>query len=195
MLLWDFGDTLVDERWMHRAPHGCPDWPNAWARVMADHADVWNVGIESECDIFAVLSEQTGLRVDDVERHADECCRTITFHPVAWRIASERHRPQALVTVNPDLFVDRVVGAHDLDRVFDTIVVSASEGLDDKTRLCEIALRRLGYTGPRRQALLIDNRPDLTESWERNGGSAYWYRGDPAFEADLARGVPFAPNG
>ena len=24
VLLWDFGDTLVDERWMLRAPATCP---------------------------------------------------------------------------------------------------------------------------------------------------------------------------
>jgi hypothetical protein len=29
VLLWDFGDTLVDERWMVRAPATCPTWPAA----------------------------------------------------------------------------------------------------------------------------------------------------------------------
>ena len=31
-LLWDFGDTLVDQRWMWPNPEGVPGWP-AWAAV------------------------------------------------------------------------------------------------------------------------------------------------------------------
>ena len=44
VLLWDFGDTLVDERWMRRAPAGVPAWEAAWTSVMDDLADDWNVG-------------------------------------------------------------------------------------------------------------------------------------------------------
>jgi len=33
VLLWDFGDTLVDERWMLRAPASCPGWPSARTEV------------------------------------------------------------------------------------------------------------------------------------------------------------------
>jgi hypothetical protein len=36
VLLWDFGDTLVDERWMRRAPAEFPDWPNAWNKVIGN---------------------------------------------------------------------------------------------------------------------------------------------------------------
>ncbi len=39
MLLWDFGQTLVDERWMRRSPIGCATWESSWADVMADLAD------------------------------------------------------------------------------------------------------------------------------------------------------------
>ena len=121
----------------------------------------------------------------EVERHADDCCRTLVYHPVAWRVATEQRLPQALVTVNPDLFVSRVVPAHGLDEIFDHIVVSCTEGTADKVQLCDTALDRLGYDGDRRDALLIDNREDLVDAWRSSGGSAYWYHDDAALEGDL----------
>jgi len=185
VLLWDFGDTLVDERWMLRAPAEYRGWPSAWRAVMATHADDWNVGRVSERDVFRALHARTGLGVDAIEQHAAECCRSIRFHPFAWQVATERRLPQALVTVNPDLFVSRVAATYDLGQYFDAVVVSCVEGTDDKTALCEIALDRLGFTGPRSAALLIDNRQDLTDGWRQSGGAAYWYRDDAALAADL----------
>ena len=185
MLLWDFGDTLVDERWMQQSPADCREWPEAWADVMGLHAPDWNTGRATERVIFDALSARTGLTVEAVERHAVECCRSIRFHPFTWRVATERRVPQALVTVNPDLFVERVAKPYHLAQHFGTIVVSCMEGTEDKTRLCEIALDRLRFDGARADVLLIDNRRDLTDAWQRSGGSAYWYQGDEAFEADL----------
>jgi phosphoglycolate phosphatase-like HAD superfamily hydrolase len=149
------------------------------------HADDWNVGRLHERDVFAALAERTDMRVDEVERHADDCCRSIVYNRAAWRVATEQRRPQALVTVNPDLFVSRVVPAHGLAEVFEVIVVSCVEGTADKVRLCEEALDRLGFDGDRRDALLIDNRADLVDAWRSSGGSAYCYRDDAGFDAVL----------
>jgi len=102
-----------------------------------------------------------------------------------WRVATERRLPQALVTVNPDLFADFVVPAHGLEDVFDVIVVSFEELTDHKPALCDIALDRLGFTGPRSDALLVDNRRDLVEAWRNVGGAGYWFQDDQKLEADL----------
>jgi FMN phosphatase YigB (HAD superfamily) len=185
VLLWDFGDTLVDERWMRQAPPEFPDWPDAWNTVMETCANDWNVGRATERDVFVEMSTQTGLTVDFVERHAEWCCRAVRFHPFTWRVVAERRRPQALVTVNPDLFVERVARQCGLADHFDTVVVSCLEGTDDKAALCETALDRLDFSGRRLDALLIDNRRDLAEDWQRRGGSAYVYQGDDIFKADL----------
>jgi hypothetical protein len=185
VILWDFGGTLADEAWMLQAHDAYPEWPNAWRDVMTNHADDWNVGRASEREVFAALHARTGLGVDVIERHAAACCRSICFHPFAWQAAIERRRPQALVSVNPDLFLNRIVGALNLAQHFDAVVVSCTVGTDDKTALCDTALERLGFTGTREQALLIDNRRDLTDAWKRRGGAAYWYQGDAALEADL----------
>lgn len=190
VLLWDFGDTLVDERWMRRPPAGFPTWEAAWLEVMSDHADNWNVGRVGRTEIFAALAERSGMSADAVKSHAARCCKLLSFNETAWRVASERRLPQALVTVNPDLFADFVVPAHGLDDVFDAIVMSFEELTDDKPALCDIALDRLGFTGPRSDALLIDNRRDLVEAWRDLGGTGYWFQNDHQLRADLPSLLP-----
>lgn len=78
--------------------------------------------------------------------------------------------------IRPSFPADFVVPAHGLDDVFDVIVMSFEELTDDKPALCDIALDRLGFTGPRSDALLIDNRLDLVEAWRDVGGTGYWFR-------------------
>jgi phosphoglycolate phosphatase-like HAD superfamily hydrolase len=184
VLLWDFGDTLVDERWMRRPPAECPTWEAAWLDVMTDHADDWHVGRVGGAEVFGALAERSGMSAEAVKSHARRCCERLAFNETAWRVASERRLPQALVTVNPDLFADFVVPAHGLDDVFD-IVMSFAELTDDKPALCDIALDRLGFTGPRSDALLIDNRLDLVEAWRDVGGTGYWFQSDQKLRADL----------
>jgi FMN phosphatase YigB (HAD superfamily) len=185
VLLWDFGDTLVDERWMRRPPHECPTWEAVWTDVMAGHADDWNTGGIGADEIFSALADRGGMTAAAVRAHARHCCETITFNETAWRVALERQQPQGLVTVNPDLFADFVIPAYALDDVFDVIVMSYAERTVDKPALCDIALERLGYTGPRSDALLIDNRLDLVEAWQHLGGAGYWFSDDHQFRQDL----------
>ena len=185
MLLWDFGDTLVDERWMRRAPAECPLWEAAWLDVMANYADEWNVGAIHMAEIFDALALRSGMALERVEAHARKCCEQLVFNDTAWRVANERRLPQAIVTVNPDLFADYVVPAHDLTAVFDVIVMSFAERTDDKCELCDIALARLGCDVPRSAALLIDNRRDLVNAWKDVGGAGYVFQSDGQFRSDL----------
>lgn len=185
VLLWDFGDTLADERWMRRPPPACSNWEVVWVDVMADHADDWNIGRVGAEEIVRALADRSGLTGDAVRSHVRRCCESVMFYETAWEVASERRLPQALVTVNPDLFADFVVPAYGLIDVFDAIVMSFAERTDDKPSLCDIALERLGFTGPRSDALLIDNRLDLVEAWKDVGGTGYWFQSDQKFRADL----------
>jgi hypothetical protein len=186
VLLWDFGDTLVDERWMRRCPDGHPEWEDAWAAVMADSADDWNVGRVRSEEIFAALADRTGMTRKEVEAHARACCERIVFNATAWRVARERRLPQALVTVNPDLFGDCVVPGYALDVVFDVIVVSYAEHTIDKPALCRVALDRLGFGADHSSGLLIDNRADLVEAWRTIGGTGYLFTDDQQFARDVA---------
>lgn len=135
--------------------------------------------------MFTAMAESSGMPVDAVERHAAACCRSLEIHHAAWRVAVEHRLPQALVSVNPDLFLKRIVPEYGLEEIFDVIVASCAEGTTDKVRLCERAVDRLGFRGHRRDALLIDNREDVVQTWETSGGTGYWYRDDASIEADL----------
>jgi phosphoglycolate phosphatase-like HAD superfamily hydrolase len=148
-------------------------------------ADDWDLGRIQERDVFTAIAEWTSMPLDGVERHAAYCCRSLVFNRAAWRVTVEHRLPQALVTVNPDLFLKRIVPEYGLEKIFDVIVASCAEGTTDKVQLCERALDRLGFRGHRRNTLLIDNRQDLVHAWEASGGTGYWYRDDATFEADL----------
>lgn len=186
VLLWDFGDTLADERWMRRCPPSCPGWADVWSEVMADLADDWNVGVVRTPQILATLAARTDMALPEVEAHARACCDQIVFNEAAWRVAVEHRMPQALVTVNPDLFADHVVPAHGLTEVFDVIVMSYAENTAEKPTLCQTALRRLDFDGDRSSALLIDNRLDLVRAWQDIGGAGYWFQSDEQFARDVA---------
>lgn len=187
VLLWDFGDTLVDERWLYRPPESCPAWTEAWTDTMRQHGDGWSDGAIGRAVIFAAVADRTGMALADVERHARECCARLERHETAWRVATEHHASQALVTVNADLFGDWIVPTYGLAAMFDALVISCAERITDKNELCTIALDRLAFDGDRSEALLIDNRLDLVEAWRAHGGAAYWFQSDARFADDVSQ--------
>lgn len=109
VLLWDFGDTLVDERWMRTPPVGCPTREAAWLEVMAHSAYRWNPGAVTSTKIFDALSVRTGMAREQVEAHACRCCEQLVFNETAWRVAKERWLPPSARHGEPDLFTDHIV--------------------------------------------------------------------------------------
>src|SRR5262245_53345594 len=99
---------------------------------MAIHADDWDRGAITMHDVFAAQAAATEMSHAAVAAHAHDCCRRLRFHEHAWRVARERRLPQALVTVNPDLFEEWIVPDHRLRDVFDVIVMSYAERTTDK---------------------------------------------------------------
>jgi len=184
VVLWDFGDTLVDERWMRRCPESCPTWETAWIEVMNEFADRWNVGEVSLEEVSAALADAAAMTLPEVEAHVRACCAQLSLHVNAWELAEQHRWPQAIVTVNPDLFADFIVPTYGLSEMFDQIVMSFAEQTDDKVALCDIALERLGYAGLRDGALLIDNQLDLVDAWRDSGGVGYWFQSDDQFGRD-----------
>src|SRR5437879_1394463 len=78
----------------------------AWTKVMDEHADRWNVGDVSFKEVSAALADAAAMTVPEVEAHARRCCAQLRLHLKAWKLARQHRWPQALVTVNPDLFAD-----------------------------------------------------------------------------------------
>jgi len=187
-LLWDFGDTLVDERFLWTCPADAPDWRDCYREVTAGNLGRrWSCGTARFDDLAAVMAFRLRMSTAAVVAHAQRCCADIRFFGHAWTAARAHALPQALVTVNPHEFRDWIVPNYGLSEHFDAIVVSAEEGTESKADLCEAAVRLLGCDD-RSQALLLDNIQGNVDDWRSRGGSAYWFRNDDDFAAHLATG-------
>ena len=189
-LLWDFGNTLADQRWMWPSPPGAPEWTDRYRALAGTDLDGrWNRGECTWRDVASALTADLAIAPGDVHAHVEQCCRNVQFFEHAWSVARSRVVPQAIVTVNSDLFRDLVVPAYELDTVFDVIVTSGEEHTLDKAELAAVALRRLGGTEPA-EALLLDDVPANCDAWKARGGRAYLFETDAAFARDRPWSAP-----
>jgi hypothetical protein len=185
-VLWDFGDTLADERWMLEAPAGVPEWPRVWSQVAGGElADAWNRGEIGEREVVAAVAARLPLSESEVVAHCHWCCSRIRFFEMPWAVARRSSLPKALVTVNPDGFSEHVVPRYRLHEVFPVIVSSWQERTLDKGDMALAALERLGGSVLPGEALLIDNKAHNLEAWRSRGGRGYLFRGEEEFRRDL----------
>ena len=189
-LLWDFGDTLCDERFLHEVESNIAGWSEVWAAFAPRglHAE-WYVGERAIEEVARVGAREIDANPDSIVTHMRDACRHIRTFEQTLAFARSRPLPQAIVTINPDLFNPDIVPALELDRWFDPIVTSWEERTLDKAELCDLALARMEGEFDRSEALLIDNKQANVEDWRRRGGRGYVYRDDATFAADLASGV------
>lgn len=188
-LLWDFGDTLCHERFFHEVPSDVPGWPAAWDALEPRGVhDQWYRGELSTADVARLVAGELECEPAAIERMMRRACRGIREIEGAFEFARARRLPQAIVTVNPDLFTTDIVPALELDRWFDPIVTSWEERTLDKAELCDVALSRMPGGFVRARALLIDNKEANVEGWRRRGGRGYVFRGGERFARDLGRG-------
>ena len=186
-LLWDFGDTLVDQRWMWPSPEGVPGWTARYQALPDTDIDTsWNVGETTSEQLAVAIAADLACTPESLLAHMEQRCSDVQFFEHAWAAARAHTLPQAIVTVNSDVFSRFVVPKYALDSVFDVIVTSWEEHTMDKARLCEIALERLGGSDPA-EALLVDNIEENVEAWRARGGQAYLFVSDERFAADVVR--------
>jgi hypothetical protein len=172
---------------MLACPDGVPGWKAAWRDVVAGPLGrQWEVGLADADGIARAVAQRLDIGSDVALAHMTARCRELAFFPTAWSVACARPMPQALVTVNPDVF-SIIVEHYELDLVFDTIVTSWEEGTADKSELCDVARARLGSRN-RDHALLIDNTQANCDAWRARGGRAYVFTNDRQFARDQARG-------
>lgn len=186
-ILWDFGDTLADERWMWAPLAGQPDWSGLYRKHCGagDLGSRWNRGLVTARDVAADLAAMMGVGWEATLEHMRACCREVQVYPRVFAFVDACTAPQAIVTVNCDLFSEVVAPELGLAARFDTIVTSWEEGAEDKAALCDIAMARLGLTD-RIECLLVDNRAENVAAWRALGGSAYHFIGEQAFVDQLA---------
>jgi hypothetical protein len=185
-LLWDFGDTLCHETFIWSSG---PEWEAVYRSFDGGWASGWNVGSMRTAEFARLASKYIPLPPDQIISHMRERCEHIEFFEFTYSFYKQRHRPQAIVTVNPDLWTETIVPLHGFDRTADAIVSSWEEGTVDKGVLCSLALERLELDCQPSEALLIDNKQSNLDSWAARGGIGYLYTSDRAFERDVADGI------
>ena len=185
-ILWDFGDTLVDQDWMLKAPETYPGWSKAWVEIArGENEERWNLGEITCDDVASQIARRLGMSLAEAIAHIQLCCSSVRFFEAPLMAVRRSRLPQAIVTVNPDLFTKYVVPAFRLNEMFPVIVTSWQEKTTSKVALCEKALRALGQSIERSEAILIDNVPDNVRDWEAAGGQGYVFQGEAQFAADL----------
>ncbi len=185
-VLWDFGDTLADERWLLAAPDDLPNWTQAWLDVVKGGlAAPWALGKIGLRDVAGEVGRRLCIPVEDVVEHAQSRCTQVRFFERPLEVARRSSLPQAIVTVNPDIFSEYLVPYYKLDEIFDAIVTSWQEGTADKGELGLIALQRIAGQIRPRETLLIENKRKNVDAWRSKGGQAYLFSGEEQFDLDL----------
>lgn len=181
-ILWDFGDTLTDERWMLEPLPGSPAWADLYLRRCGagELGSLWNRGLKTSREVAFELADELGVQADVTLEHMRACCRRVRLFPRVEAFAAACKAPQAIVTVNCDLFSEVVAPALALDARFRPIVTSWEEGTEDKADLCDAAMARLGLAD-RGSCLLVDNRAENVAAWRSRGGAAHHFLGEHAF--------------
>ena len=192
-IVWDFGDTVADERWMQVAPTSWPGWTGRYRSVVGDpgFAADWNSGAATVDDLVKRMCAGSPLTEGEVLDHIETICSQVTFFPsVVAAITLARGRiPQMCATVNPDIFTRWVVPAHRLDDLFDVIVTSWEEHTLSKVELAQAGLARLSQRIALADTLLVDNRSDNVEEYRASGGNAYLFINEAQFTEDLHCGA------
>ncbi len=193
VILFDFSGTLAEEPVLFPAHIKVPpNWRDIWNARFAEpgFADRWQKGEVTAAELTEDLSKRLDTDPATLRLHIERASKSLTFHSEIMKSVRARKRrgnPQALVTINPDLFT-LVADHYSLDMLFDVVVLSAQEGTVDKVELCRIALDRLGFKDFS-SALLIDNVAELVRSFELAGGTGYHFIDDATFAADVASGL------
>jgi len=139
----------------------------------------WSRGDINSEQVARQLATTLSATAELALQHMQQCSRNIDFSPVLHQFALTQETPQAIVTVNPDIFTEIIVPHYKLTESFDPIITSWQEKELNKADLCDITLKRLSIE--RSSALLIDNMKGNIDEWMARGGKGYWYRGDSSF--------------
>jgi FMN phosphatase YigB (HAD superfamily) len=180
VILWDFGDTLVDERWMLAPMAGVPAWRETYEAVLGRDGLVerWSLGAVSTQDVAHEVANALGVSPASVAAHMHACSRNIAFFPLMMELSERCPLPQAIVTVNSDIFTHVVVPNYNLAARFPVIVTSWEEKTLRKADLCDVARAKLDGALERRECLLVDNKQENVVEWNARGGVGHVFRSE-----------------
>jgi len=176
LVCWDFGDTLVDERFMRIAPPDVAAWTTTYDEVLNSLGDFdteWMLGRASMNDLIQPLAARLPMSAAAIGRHLRLVWQQIEWFDEArqWIDRLQGNVLQAVVTVNPHEF-HGIATACGLDPLVDVIVTSADLETLSKVEMANHARDLLGLEAGLSTTILIDNRRDNVDEFEAAGGSA-----------------------
>lgn len=182
LVCWDFGDTLVDERFMRIAPDGVPEWGQVYDEIV-DARPAWvealDLGRGSLNDLVDPLAERLPMSRLAILKHLRVVWGQIIWFDDsrAWIDQLQGRVTQAVVTVNPHEF-SGIARACGLDLLIPTIVTSADVQSASKVVQTERARSLLGLAPGVETSLLIDNKQHNIDDFVAAGGQAILYQRD-----------------
>jgi len=186
-LLWDFGDTLCDERFIWNS---APEWVEIYETLNSSGLTAqWFLGNVDTRSIAETIARILNRTESSVVAHMNNCCKQITFFNSTYEFFRSQQLPQAIVTVNPDIFSEVIVPFYNLQDYCGTIVTSWEERTMDKRILNKLAIERLGLDCEKNAALLIDNKKSNIDDWIASGGAGYHYVDDDTFARNVSKRV------
>lgn len=189
LVCWDFGDTLVDERFMRICPPGVPGWTEVYDRLLAGRPgwdNEWMLGRASLNELIAPLAEELSMERAAVSRHLRSVWQQIVWFPEVrgWVERLDGVVQQAVVTVNPWEF-EGIAVACGLVPLVDVIVTSAELETLSKVTMAHRARELLGLPAGLATTLLIDNKRVNVDEFVAAGGRG-WHFVRETFDADAA---------
>jgi FMN phosphatase YigB (HAD superfamily) len=182
LVCWDFGDTLVHERFMRRCPPGVPEWEDVYDGVVDSRAEWvtdWMLGRAAMTDLIPWLAAELPMTRTAVARHLRAVWQQIEWFPESreWVEQLNGRVAQAVVTVNPAEF-SGIATACGLDPLVDVIVTSADLDTPSKVAMAEHVRWLLGLGRGVSTSLLIDNREDNIDEFAAADGHGYHFTPD-----------------
>lgn len=174
LVCWDFGDTLVHERFMRRNPPGVPEWEAAYDHAVDPEFEAaWMIGDANMTDLIPRLAERLPMTNAAIARHLRQNWHDIEWFPDArdWLHRLNGRALQAIVTVNP-FEISGILTACGIDPLVDVIVNSAEIRTLSKVTMTEHARMLLGLEPGIHSSLLVDNRADNCDEFVAAGGTA-----------------------
>lgn len=198
LVCWDFGDTLVDERFMRLAPDGVPQWGAVYDEVLAERSDwveAFDLGHGSINDLVGPLAARLPMTEAQIVGHLRRVWGRITWYGDAqdWVDRLIGKVAQAVVTVNPHEF-SGIARACGLDHRIPLIVTSAELGTLSKVAMADHARAVLGLAPGLTTTVLIDNKAENTEEFSSAGGRAVLYEPDSGCLDVLSDMVPISSS-
>ena len=146
-------------------------------------------GRKKSDQVFEYLSCNINYSKEDIKAIRIKGLEKIEWNSQVWHFSQKIRKEvkTAIVTINSDLFHQKIVPYFQLGSYFDAVISSAEIGITDKVVLCKMAAQELIDSQEINQSLLIDDNRENTESFMAFGRHSILYQGEESFHKQIIK--------